>query len=148
MFIFLNFLKLFTHLDLFSFFTIHHVQSFYDKLGFNIFKSKAQDSEERNRWVSALEDTIFRHTYKRKFFKKLEKVPTIEEYQRRLNETNLYLTILNDQIKIIDDKIFNSGIENDEQQLVDIKVKTLTLIDSIKHTILLLELTKVRLNFE
>lgn len=103
----------------------------------------AQDSEERNRWVSALEDTIFRHTYKRKFFKKLERVPTIEEYQRKLNETNLYLTILNDQIKIIDDKIFNSGIEKDEEQLVDIKVKTLTLIDSIKHTILLLELTKV-----
>ena len=70
-------------------------------------------------------------------------MPTIEEYQRKLNETNLYLTILNDQIKIIDDKIFNSGIEKDEQQLVDIKVKTLTLIDSIKHTILLLELTKV-----
>ena len=95
--------------------------------------------------MSALEDTIFRHTYKRKFFKKLERVPTIEEYQRKLNETNLYLTILNDQIKIIDDKIFNSGVEKDEEQLVDIKVKTLTLIDSIKHTILLLELTKVSL---
>lgn len=104
----------------------------------------AHDSEERSRWVSALEDTILRHTHRRRTKKNDQsKVPTLVDFERKLTETDAYLQLLISQVKDLDNKIEHSGNENEKDKLVEIKAKTLTLLDGVKHTIVLLQIAKV-----
>lgn len=48
------------------------------------------------------------------------------------------------QVKDVDEKIDCATTNEERQKLVDIKAKTLTLLDGIKHTIVLLQIAKVR----
>jgi hypothetical protein len=69
-------------------------------------------------------------------------VPTLQDFDSKLLESDAYLKLLSNQIKEIDEKISASGKESEETVLVDIKVKTLTLIDAIKQTVTLLQQSK------
>lgn len=71
------------------------------------------------------------------------KVPTFQDFESKLTESDAYLKILTNQIKEIDEKISASGKESEETVLVDIKVKTLTLTDAIKQTVSLLQQSKL-----
>lgn len=70
------------------------------------------------------------------------------DFERRLTETDAYLQLVINQVKTINAKIEESPLQEDKEKLVDIKVKTLTLLDAIKQTIVLLQIAKVRGNLE
>ena len=108
------------------------------------YLSEAHDAEERTRWVTALEDTILRHTHRRRTKKSDQsQVPTLSDFERKLTETDTYLQLLISQVKHLDQRIDNVTNESDKEKLVAIKVKTLTFLDGIKHTIVLLQIAKV-----
>jgi len=113
-----------------------------------MFHFQAHDAEDRIKWVTALEETILHFTHRKKprksdFFR----VPTLNEFEKKLAETDSYLQILIDQTKVLDKKISNVNKEEDEKKLVDIKAQLLTLLDGVKHTIILLQIAKVNVNF-
>ena len=66
-----------------------------------------------------------------------------EEFEKKLTETDIYLQLLIKQVKTLDQKIENVSAEEEKQKLVDIKASLLTLLDCIKHTIVLLQIAKV-----
>jgi len=68
----------------------------------------------------------------------------VQEFERRLLETDSYLQILIDQVKALDQRIDQTTEEEERVRLVDIKSKTLVLLESVKHTIVLLQIAKVR----
>lgn len=67
--------------------------------------------------------------------------PTVSDFERKLVEADAYLQILIDQVKNLDQKITDSS--DDTASLVNIKAKTLALLDGVKHTIALLQIAKV-----
>lgn len=69
----------------------------------------------------------------------------LSDFERRLTETDAYLQLVINQVKTINAKIEESPLQEDKEKLVDIKVKTLTLLDAIKQTIVLLQIAKVSL---
>lgn len=87
-----------------------------------------------------------RHTHRRRGRKNDQAnnpVPTLSEYERKLTETDAYLQLIIEQLKTVDAQIEATKSEHDRERLVDIKAKTLTLLDSIKHAIVLLQIAKV-----
>lgn len=70
-------------------------------------------------------------------------VYTLNDFERKLIETDAYLQLLLNQIKDLDVKIKDCQNERDKKQLVEIKAKTLSLLDGVKHTIVLLQIAKV-----
>ncbi|XP_054162593.1 oxysterol-binding protein-related protein 9-like isoform X2 [Oppia nitens] len=108
-----------------------------------MFHFQAHDAEERSRWVTALEDTILRHTHRKRNKKSdLSQVPTLNDFERKLTETDSYLQLVINQCKQLDQKIDNTTNESEKEKLLVIKAKTLTLLDGIKHTIVLLQIAK------
>ncbi|XP_015792851.1 oxysterol-binding protein-related protein 9 isoform X1 [Tetranychus urticae] len=112
-----------------------------------MFHFQAQTAEERVKWVTALEETILRHTHRRRP-KRSEhfQVPSIRDYERKIAETDTYLNLLINQSKHLDNQIDSATDEGDKQKLVDIKASLLSLLDSVKHTIILLQIAKNTLN--
>lgn len=106
--------------------------------------SSAHDAQERSRWVTALEDTILRHTHRRRAKKTDQsQVPTLVDFERKLTETDAYLQLVIGQVSQLDQRIDQTTNETDKTKLQAIKTKTLTLLDGIKHTIVLLQIAKV-----
>ncbi|KAI1292631.1 Oxysterol-binding protein-related protein 9 [Halotydeus destructor] len=66
----------------------------------------------------------------------------IKCFERKLSEADAYLQLLIKQVKEIDHKIQSSDIEEEKVKLVDIKAKTLLLLDKIKLTIVSLQIAK------
>ncbi|CAG2100377.1 unnamed protein product [Medioppia subpectinata] len=103
----------------------------------------ANDAEERSRWVTALEDTILRHTHRRRIKKSDQsQVPTLSDFERKLTETDTYLQLLITQSKQLDQHIDSASNESEKEKYIAIKDKTLSLLDGIKHTIVLLQIAK------
>ncbi|CAG2174428.1 unnamed protein product [Oppiella nova] len=108
-----------------------------------MFHFQAHDAEERSRWVTALEDTILRHTHRRRTKKSDQsQVPTLSDFERKLTETDTYLQLLITQTKQLDEHIENTSIDSEKEKYLAIKTKTLSLLDGIKHTIVLLQIAK------
>ncbi|RWS25229.1 oxysterol-binding protein-related protein 9-like protein [Leptotrombidium deliense] len=108
-----------------------------------MFHFQAHDAEDRTKWVSALEDTILRHTHRRRPKKSnVTQVPTLNDFERKLTETDAYLQLLISQISDLNAKIESVEGDDNKLKLVDIKAKTLTLLDGVKHTIVLLQIAK------
>lgn len=73
--------------------------------------------------------------------------PTIEAFNRKLTETDSYLQILINQFAglKLEERIQNCGSsEAEREQLRSLKELSVYLLDSIKHTIVLLQIAKVR----
>ncbi|XP_012215655.1 oxysterol-binding protein-related protein 9 isoform X2 [Linepithema humile] len=103
------------------------------------FHFQTRDGEERERWVRALEDTILRHSHTRWDPKKS---PPKQDFDRKVAEADVYLQLLIDQIKLIEDKI--DGIEDKEQQkkYSTVLSQANTMLNSVKHTIVQLQIAK------
>lgn len=84
-----------------------------------------------------------RHTHRRRARKSEAQTPSLADFERKLTETDAYLQVIIKQVKDIDDEIDAATSNDERQKLVDIKAKTLTLLDGIKHTIVLLQIAKV-----
>uniref|UniRef100_A0A8C2TI90 Oxysterol-binding protein n=1 Tax=Coturnix japonica TaxID=93934 RepID=A0A8C2TI90_COTJA len=80
------------------------------------FHFQARDADEREKWIHALEDTILRHTLQ---LQGVDSgfVPSVHDFDKKLTEADAYLQILIDQLK--------------------------SMVESIKHCIVLLQIAKV-----
>lgn len=75
-------------------------------------------------------------------------VPTIDDFNRKLTETDSYLQILINQFRKLEERIHNSTTsETEKEALASLKEQSVYLLDSVKHTIVLLQIAKVRLYF-
>uniref|UniRef100_A0A8C4S8P0 Oxysterol-binding protein n=1 Tax=Erpetoichthys calabaricus TaxID=27687 RepID=A0A8C4S8P0_ERPCA len=83
------------------------------------FHFQARDADEREKWIHALEGTILRHTLQ---LREAETglVPSVQDFDKKLAEADAYLQILIDQLK--------------------------SMVESIKHCIVLLQIAKSTIN--
>ncbi|XP_050459931.1 oxysterol-binding protein-related protein 9 isoform X2 [Cataglyphis hispanica] len=103
------------------------------------FHFQTRNGEERERWVRALEDTILRHSHTRWDPKKS---PPKHDFDRKVAEADVYLQLLIDQIKLIEDK--QNAAENEEKQekYSTILAQANAMLNSVKHTIVQLQIAK------
>ncbi|XP_030061142.1 oxysterol-binding protein-related protein 9 isoform X4 [Microcaecilia unicolor] len=72
------------------------------------FHFQARDADEREKWIHALEETILRHTLQ---LQGLDSgfVPSVQDFDKKLAESDAYLQILIDQLKIQWGKALRNG---------------------------------------
>uniref|UniRef100_A0A8D3E0Y8 Oxysterol-binding protein n=1 Tax=Scophthalmus maximus TaxID=52904 RepID=A0A8D3E0Y8_SCOMX len=110
------------------------------------FHFQARDADEREKWIHALEGTILRHTLQLRgegtltftqagavlFLHPQEAetgfVPSVQDFDKKLAEADAYLQILIDQLK------------------VGLNQETHSMVESIKHCIVLLQIAKSTIN--
>uniref|UniRef100_A0A8C5CAY8 Oxysterol-binding protein n=1 Tax=Gadus morhua TaxID=8049 RepID=A0A8C5CAY8_GADMO len=80
------------------------------------FHFQARDADEREKWIHALEGTILRHTLQLRV-SSTGLIPSVQDFDKKLAEADAYLQILIDQLK--------------------------SMVESIKHCIVLLQIAKV-----
>lgn len=107
-----------------------------------VFHVQAKDPEEREQWIRALEDTILRHAQLIKRFDPSHPAPTMQDFDKKLTETDSYLQILIDQVKAVEVQIENATEEQDKMRLCSIRDRANEMLESIKHTIVLLQIAK------
>ncbi|XP_075689100.1 oxysterol-binding protein-related protein 9 isoform X2 [Rhinoderma darwinii] len=109
------------------------------------FHFQARDADEREKWIHALEETILRHTLQ---LQGVDSgfVPSIQDFDKKLAESDAYLQILIDQIKVFDDKIQSCKDDDQRKKIENLKDATCSMVESIKHCIVLLQIAKDQTN--
>ncbi|XP_075689101.1 oxysterol-binding protein-related protein 9 isoform X3 [Rhinoderma darwinii] len=109
------------------------------------FHFQARDADEREKWIHALEETILRHTLQ---LQGVDSgfVPSIQDFDKKLAESDAYLQILIDQIKVFDDKIQSCKDDDQRKKIENLKDATCSMVESIKHCIVLLQIAKSTIN--
>ncbi|XP_056269912.1 oxysterol-binding protein-related protein 9 [Pseudoliparis swirei] len=109
------------------------------------FHFQARDADEREKWIHALEGTILRHTLQ---LREAETglVPSVQDFDKKLAEADAYLQILIDQLKLFDDKIKDCKEDESRRKIEILKETTCSMVESIKHCIVLLQIAKDQSN--
>ncbi|XP_072295617.1 oxysterol-binding protein-related protein 9 isoform X2 [Eucyclogobius newberryi] len=109
------------------------------------FHFQARDADEREKWIHALEGTILRHTLQ---LREAETgiVPSVQDFDRKLAEADAYLQILIDQLKLFDEKIKDCKEDESRRKIENLKETTCSMVESIKHCIVLLQIAKSTIN--
>ncbi|XP_077463278.1 oxysterol-binding protein-related protein 9 isoform X2 [Stigmatopora argus] len=109
------------------------------------FHFQARDADEREKWIHALEGTILRHTHQ---LREAEAgfVPSVQDFDRKLAEADAYLQILIDQLKLFDEKIKDCKEDESRRKIEHLKETTCSMVESIKHCIVLLQIAKSTIN--
>ncbi|XP_035638109.1 oxysterol-binding protein-related protein 9 isoform X1 [Oncorhynchus keta] len=109
------------------------------------FHFQARDADEREKWIHALEGTILRHTLQ---LQEAETgfVPSVQDFERKLAEADAYLQILIDQLKLFDEKIKDCKEDESRRKIENLKETTYSMVESIKHCIVLLQIAKDQSN--
>ncbi|GCC25515.1 hypothetical protein chiPu_0003925 [Chiloscyllium punctatum] len=111
------------------------------------FHFQARDADEREQWIHALEETILRHTLQ---LRGVEAgfVPSVQDFDKKLAEADAYLQILIDQLKLFDEKIKTCSDDEQRKKVENLKEVTNSMVESIKHCIVLLQIAKDQSNEE
>ncbi|XP_046893196.1 oxysterol-binding protein-related protein 9 isoform X3 [Hypomesus transpacificus] len=109
------------------------------------FHFQARDADEREKWIHALEGTILRHTLQ---LREAETgfVPSVQDFDKKLAEADAYLQILIDQLKLFDEKLKDCKEDESRRKIEDLKDTTCSMVESIKHCIVLLQIAKSTIN--
>ncbi|XP_019598343.1 oxysterol-binding protein-related protein 9 isoform X4 [Rhinolophus sinicus] len=109
------------------------------------FHFQARDADEREKWIHALEETILRHTLQ---LQGLDSgfVPSVQDFDKKLTEADAYLQILIEQLKLFDDKLQNCKDDEQRKKVETLKEATNSMVESIKHCIVLLQIAKSTIN--
>ncbi|XP_059196669.1 oxysterol-binding protein-related protein 9 isoform X3 [Centropristis striata] len=109
------------------------------------FHFQARDADEREKWIHALEGTILRHTLQ---LREAETgfVPSVQDFDKKLAEADAYLQILIDQLKLFDEKIKDCKEDESRRKIENLKETTCSMVESIKHCIVLLQIAKDQSN--
>merc|ERR550532_2036054 len=102
------------------------------------FHFQAKDSEERERWIRALEVTISQHNTLARRILTRQGVMSMEDFDRKLGETDCYLQMLISQNSELELQVENEGCE-DYKPLVE---KVSEMVETVKHAIVLLQIAK------
>lgn len=76
------------------------------------FHFQAKDSEERERWIRALEVTISQHNTLARRILTRQGVMSMEDFDRKLGETDCYLQMLISQNSELELQVENEGCED------------------------------------
>ncbi|XP_069794749.1 oxysterol-binding protein-related protein 9 isoform X13 [Narcine bancroftii] len=109
------------------------------------FHFQARDADEREQWIHALEETILRHTLQLRGTE-TGFVPTVQDFDKKLAEADAYLQILIDQLKLFDEKVKTSIDDEQRKKVESLKEVTNSMVESIKHCIVLLQIAKSTIN--
>uniref|UniRef100_A0A8C5RV55 Oxysterol binding protein like 9 n=1 Tax=Laticauda laticaudata TaxID=8630 RepID=A0A8C5RV55_LATLA len=111
------------------------------------FHFQARDADEREKWIHALEETILRHTLQ---LQGVEPgfVPSVQDFDKKLTEADAYLQILIDQLKLLDEKLQNCRDDDQRKKIENLRETTNSMVESIKHCIVLLQIAKDQTNEE
>ncbi|XP_053481248.1 oxysterol-binding protein-related protein 9 isoform X1 [Ictalurus furcatus] len=109
------------------------------------FHFQARDADEREKWIHALEGTILRHALQ---LREAETglVPSVQDFDKKLAEADAYLQILIDQLKLFDEKIKDCKDDESRRKIENLKETTCSMVESIKHCIVLLQIAKDQSN--
>lgn len=111
------------------------------------FHFQARDADEREKWIHALEETILRHTLQ---LQGVDSgfVPSVQDFDKKLTEADAYLQILIDQLKLFDEKLQHCIDDEQRKKIENLKETTNSMVESIKHCIVLLQIAKDQSNEE
>ncbi|KAK5907790.1 hypothetical protein CesoFtcFv8_005603 [Champsocephalus esox] len=73
-------------------------------------------------------------------------VPSVQDFDKKLSEADAYLQILIDQLKLFDEKIKDSKEDESRRKIENLKETTCSMVESIKHCIVLLQIAKSTIN--
>ncbi|ESP05462.1 hypothetical protein LOTGIDRAFT_181302 [Lottia gigantea] len=105
------------------------------------FHFQARDADERERWIEGLENTVLRHSHIAT--KNENQVQCrIEDFDNKLMETDAYLQLLIEQVETIEAKIEACPDEASKEKYNLIKVTATDMIEAIKHSIMMLQISK------
>ncbi|XP_074987953.1 oxysterol-binding protein-related protein 9 isoform X3 [Caretta caretta] len=109
------------------------------------FHFQARDADEREKWIHALEETILRHTLQ---LQGVDSgfVPSVQDFDKKLTEADAYLQILIDQLKLFDEKLQHCIDDEQRKKIENLKETTNSMVESIKHCIVLLQIAKSTIN--
>ncbi|XP_071035479.1 oxysterol-binding protein-related protein 9 [Parasteatoda tepidariorum] len=107
------------------------------------FHFQARDTEERDKWIHALEDTILRHTQSYSYQTKWDGVSSsLQDFDKKLTEADAYLQMLIDQVTDLDNTINTCASDEDRNQLVSVRDNANAVLEAVKHSIVLLQIAK------
>ncbi|XP_038615944.1 oxysterol-binding protein-related protein 9 isoform X5 [Tachyglossus aculeatus] len=75
-------------------------------------------------------------------------VPSVQDFDKKLTEADAYLQILIDQLKLFDDKLQSCKDDEQRKKIETLKETTNSMVESIKHCIVLLQIAKDQNNEE
>ncbi|CAH6790655.1 Osbpl9 [Phodopus roborovskii] len=73
-------------------------------------------------------------------------VPSVQDFDKKLTEADAYLQILIEQLKLFDDKLQNCKDDEQRKKVETLKDTTNSMVESIKHCIVLLQIAKSTIN--
>ncbi|XP_059151876.1 oxysterol-binding protein-related protein 9-like isoform X2 [Physella acuta] len=107
------------------------------------FHFQARDEDERERWIEALESAICHISGQRTADG--QPSSTLEDFEKKLMETDAYLQLLIEQNEALEKKILECPNESDKERYNVIKVTADAMIEAIKHSIVQLQIAKENL---
>ncbi|XP_053893628.1 oxysterol-binding protein-related protein 9 isoform X1 [Malaclemys terrapin pileata] len=75
-------------------------------------------------------------------------VPSVQDFDKKLTEADAYLQILIDQLKLFDEKLQHCIDDEQRKKIENLKETTNSMVESIKHCIVLLQIAKDQSNEE
>ncbi|XP_076260251.1 oxysterol-binding protein-related protein 9 isoform X2 [Rhynchophorus ferrugineus] len=105
------------------------------------FHFQARDAEERQKWVRALEDTIFRHG-KGSRWEPPHPPPTLKDFDNKVSEADAYLQLMIEQTSKLEERM-GTLTDSQEKATCELILKNANvMLDNIKHSIVLLQIAK------
>lgn len=105
-----------------------------------IFHFQARDREEREQWVSALDETISRHS------KRLHAIQpsagALEDFDKKLAEADAYMKILIRNAKSFEQRINQTEDPQERQKYQGMQITSNELIETVKQSIVTLQIAK------
>lgn len=105
-----------------------------------IFHFQARDGDEREQWVTALEDTIARHSKKLYDFQR--PVGTLGDFDKKLSEADAYMKILIKNARAFERRINMTEDPAERQKYEGMQITAMELVESVKQAIVLLQVAK------
>jgi len=105
------------------------------------FHFQARSAQEREKWVRALEDTIFRHGNRIRWDSH-GPPPTIKDFDNKVSEADAYLQLMIEQTKKFEDRVLNINDDEEKIKCQLILDHANAMLDNIKHSIVLLQIAK------
>ncbi|KAI4466766.1 ph domain [Holotrichia oblita] len=97
------------------------------------FHFQARDAEEREKWVRALEETIFRHGSKMRWDVS-KPSPTMKDFDQKVSEADAYLQLMIDQTRNLEEKI-ETVVDPQEKIKCQIILEHANVSTSLKKTL-------------
>ncbi|XP_072173364.1 oxysterol-binding protein-related protein 9-like [Diadema setosum] len=111
------------------------------------FHFQAQSAEEREQWVTALEETVLRHKQAPKYgLAAPQGVPSVRDFERKLHEADAYLQILIEQVDDLGERIGKLESPEEQARHEALRENSKAMIESVKQAIVLLQVAKNTLN--